>query len=89
MAKPQPDTHPAAPSKPLSIELNLFALSGEIGLQLALPLLVFMVIGIKLDRAHHSAPLFILMAIALSLSTSVILIARMIMRVNRATRSKR
>ncbi len=81
--KPKSDTRRIVPGEVVAREVNLLALSGEIGWKLAVPLLVFMVIGIRLDRANHTTPLFMLLAIGLSLTISVILIARMIMRVGR------
>lgn len=83
--KPKNDTPTVVPGKGVGTELNLIALSSEIGLQLAIPLIFFMIIGIRLDRAHHSAPLFTLVGIGLSMTVSVILVARLIARVSRST----
>lgn len=88
-SKPQHDTKPVVPRGELGSDFNLVALSGEIGLNLALPLVIFMIIGIKMDWAAHTTPLFMLLGVALSLSTSIILIARMISRVNRSSRKDR
>ena len=81
--KPKKQTQEVVPGRGVGSELNLLALTGEIGWKLALPLLVMMLIGIKLDRAYHTTPLFMLLGMALSLSTSIILIGRMIARLNR------
>ncbi len=81
--KPKSDTRVDVPGGGLGREVSLLALSGEIGWKLALPLLGFMIIGIKLDRSLHTTPLLMLLGIGLSLTTSVILIARMIARVGR------
>jgi len=63
-----------------TFDLSLAALSGEIGLKLAIPLIIFMVIGIKLDRTLHTTPLFIFLAVALSLTASTIMVARIVQR---------
>ncbi len=87
--KPNDDTKVVVPGRGVGVELNLLALAGEIGWKLALPLLFFLIIGIKLDRAYHTTPLFILLGIALSLTASIILIARMIARVNHTSRGSK
>lgn len=81
--KPKSDTHVVVPGGGLAKEVNLLALSGEIGWKLAVPIVFFVILGVKLDRAYHTAPLFILIGIALSLTVSALLIARMIARVGR------
>ncbi|MBW3538010.1 AtpZ/AtpI family protein [Candidatus Parcubacteria bacterium] len=73
------DDQPSGPVKNLSV----WAISGEIGLKLALPLLVLMLGGIKLDKANGTTPLFTFIGIALALTASITMIARMIRRVNR------
>ena len=69
-------------SKDLAKQFSLWSAAGDIGLKLTLPLLIFMLAGIKLDRAAHSSPLFTLLGMGLALTTSAILIARMIIRIN-------
>lgn len=63
-------------------ELNLWALSGEIGLVLAIPLVLLLLLGIKIDRWLGTTPLFIIAAIILSLGSSTIMIGRKIKRLN-------
>ena len=63
-----------------TFDINLAALSGEIGLKLAIPLILFMVIGIKLDRSLHTTPLFMFLGIGLALTASVIMIGRMVIK---------
>jgi F0F1-type ATP synthase assembly protein I len=63
-----------------TFDVSWLALSGEIGLKLAVPLVILMLTGIKLDRALHTTPLFILLGIALSLTASIIMIGRMVIR---------
>jgi hypothetical protein len=63
-----------------TFNVNLLALSGEIGLKLAIPLLIFMLIGIKLDRSAHTTPLFMLLGVGLAVTVSTIMIAQMIRR---------
>ncbi|HSH31972.1 MAG TPA: AtpZ/AtpI family protein [Candidatus Saccharimonadales bacterium] len=69
-------------SKDQVAHFSVLAISGEIGVKLALPLVVFMLAGIKLDKASGTTPLFMLMGIGLAMTASVIMIARMIARVN-------
>ncbi len=61
-----------------SPSLKIWALSGEIGLRISVPLIIFLLIGIKVDKILHTTPLFIIVAIVLSLAASVWSIARMI-----------
>lgn len=72
----------STPSDDIYKSFNLWAISGEIGLNLAIPLLIFMLIGIKIDKALNTTPLFMLAGILLSASISSYLIYRMIKRVN-------
>ena len=81
--RPKIDTNRVEPKGTVSKELNLWALSGEIGWKLAVPIVVLVIAGAKLDKAYHSTPLFIVVGIGLSLTVSVILIARMIAKVGR------
>ncbi len=71
---------------PPTFDVNLAALSGEIGLKLALPLVILMVIGIKLDRTLHTTPLLMFLAVALALTSSVIMIGRMVQRSMRGSK---
>lgn len=72
----------AQPSPPV---LNLWALSGEIGIILALPLVVLIIAGVKLDKYLGTTPLFIILAMIVSAVSSTILIARKIKRMNNET----
>lgn len=65
-----------------NIDLNLLALSGEIGIKLAIPLLTFMLIGIWLDKKYNTLPLFMLVGAGLALADSTYMIYKMIKRVN-------
>lgn len=67
--------------KPLIMNLNLWALSGELGLLIALPLVVFVLVGIKLDRWLGTLPLFIIVGMVLAGMVSTIAVARKIKRV--------
>jgi F0F1-type ATP synthase assembly protein I len=76
--KPTHDsTQPALPP------LNLWALSGEIGLKIIIPLLLFLFIGIKLDKHYFTEPLFIICGVLVALCVSSIMIYRMVVAANR------
>lgn len=60
--------------------LNVWALAGEVGIIITLPLVVFILIGIRIDRALNTTPLFIICALFLSLITSTIALYRKIKR---------
>lgn len=48
------------------MQLNLWALSGELGLLIALPLVFFVILGVKLDRWLGTLPLFIIIGMVLA-----------------------
>jgi len=54
----------------------LAGLVGEIGLTLALPLVILVPLAVKLDRAMHTVPLFIIAGMSLSLLISSLVIFR-------------
>jgi len=61
--------------------LNVWALAGEVGLLIVIPLLIFLWIGIRLDRAAGTEPLFIISGIILAFVISAIAIGRKIRQV--------
>lgn len=63
------------------MNINLWALSGELGLLIALPLVFLVVIGVKLDKWLGTLPLFIIVGMALAGVVSAIAVARKIKRV--------
>jgi hypothetical protein len=66
----------------LAETINLWALAGEIGWRLAIPIVVLVLAGAKVDKELGSAPLGILVGIFISLATSVLLVGQMIRRIN-------
>ncbi|MEX1997195.1 MAG: AtpZ/AtpI family protein [Candidatus Andersenbacteria bacterium] len=62
---------------------NLWVVSGEIGLLLAIPLVVLILLGIKVDRALGTTPLFIIGGMIVSMVLSSVAIARKIRRVSK------
>ncbi len=70
------------PGQNLADGINLWSLAGELGIKLALPLVVFMLIGIKVDHALHTTPLFIILGILLAMATSVYFVYDLIKRAN-------
>lgn len=60
--------------------LRVWAIAGEIGLIIALPLLLLLFIGIRLDRWAGTMPLFIIIGLLASLAVSAGVIARKISR---------
>jgi hypothetical protein len=64
-------------------DINLLALSGEIGIKLSLPLLILMLFGIWIDKRLNTLPLFTLAGAGLALATSSYMIYKMITQINR------
>jgi len=60
--------------------LNWWALSGELGLLIALPLVLMVFLGVKLDRLLGTTPLFIIAGMLLAATASGIAIWRKIKR---------
>ncbi len=60
----------------------MLSLSGELGLIIAIPLVVLVLIGIKLDRVFSTFPLFTVIGMLLSLTVSSLVIARKIKEAN-------
>lgn len=68
--------------------VNLWALSGEIGFKLTLPLLIFMLVGIKIDKTFNTTPLFILVGLGVSMLSSAYLVYQIIQKINSESKSK-
>lgn len=66
------------------MNLNLWALSGELGLLIALPLVVFVLLGIKLDRWLNTLPLFIIVGMVLAAMISGIAVWRKVKQITSA-----
>ncbi len=65
--------------------INMWAMSGEIGWKITIPLVVLVILGIKIDKILGTTPLFIILGMILALVISGIAIARMIKRVSART----
>lgn len=63
------------------MQLNLWVLSGELGLLIALPLVALVLVGIKLDRWLDTMPLFIIAGMILAAAVSALAVARKIKQV--------
>ena len=61
--------------------IRVWALAGEVGFLIVIPLLVLLLIGIRLDRWANTMPLFIIISLILSFITSAVAIARKIKRI--------
>lgn len=61
--------------------VRVWALAGEIGLLVVVPLIVLLLIGIRIDRLADTTPLFIVIGLILAFTTSIIAIARKIKRI--------
>lgn len=59
---------------------HVWALAGEIGLLLSLPLVILVPLAVKLDKALGTLPLFIMGSLLLSMSISTIAVARKVRR---------
>lgn len=60
--------------------INVWALAGEIGLLLALPLVILVPLAVKLDKYLDTVPLFIIGSLILSLVISLLAVQRKIKR---------
>lgn len=61
--------------------VRVWAMAGEVGLLIVLPLLLFLFAGIRLDRWAGTTPLFIILGLLASLTLSALAVARKIRRV--------
>lgn len=78
MASP---TEPKKPDTPNIVQtINVWSTAGEIGVIIALPLVVLLLLGIKLDKKLGTTPLFIIIALIGSMVLSTVAIARKIKR---------
>ena len=67
--------------KPLSMAINFWLLSGEMGLLIAVPLVVFVLLGIKVDRWLNTLPLFVIVGMVLAGAVSTVAVMRKVKRV--------
>jgi len=62
--------------------LNVWALAGEIGLIIALPLVLLLLAGIKLDKIFNTTPVFICLSLVFSMTISSVAIFRKVKRLS-------
>jgi F0F1-type ATP synthase assembly protein I len=74
-------------SQPVQTSINLWALSAAVGIRILVPVLIFVLGGIKLDKQFHTLPWITISAIFVSFVISIILIARMITSYNSPNKS--
>lgn len=58
------------------INLNVWALAGELGMIITLPLVILILLGIKIDRLLGTTPLCIIIAMLLSFVISSVAVWR-------------
>lgn len=68
------------PKKIDTASINLVGTSVEVGLILAIPLVIFVIIGVKLDTLFDTKPLFILVSMAFAALLSSLTIWRKVRR---------
>lgn len=73
---------PPSKSEKAAPLLNVWSLAGELGLLIAIPVVVFVLLGVWLDKRLGTLPLFIILGIILSMLTSIVTIARKIKNLN-------
>jgi F0F1-type ATP synthase assembly protein I len=61
--------------------LNVWAIAGEVGFLIAIPLVVLVLLGIKLDKYFATTPLFIIVGMLLAFVISTISIARKVKQI--------
>ncbi len=62
---------------------RLWSLASEIGFKIAVPLVIFLLIGISLDKWLHTLPLFMIVGMLLSFASSSYLVYQIVVEVNR------
>lgn len=62
--------------------LNVWAIVSELGFMIAIPLVVLVVIGVRLDRYFNTTPLFIIIAILVAPIISGVAVWRKIKSIN-------
>lgn len=80
MTTPIESKKPENPS--VAQTINVWSTAGEVGLLIALPLVLLILLGIKLDKKLGTTPLFIIVAMISSMVLSTIAIARKIRQLN-------
>jgi F0F1-type ATP synthase assembly protein I len=62
------------------VHVNVWALAGEVGFIIALPLVILVLVGVKLDTYLGTTPLFIILGMILAGVASTISITRRVKR---------
>ncbi len=62
--------------------LNVWAIAGEIGFIIAIPLIALVLLGIKLDKTFGTTPLFIIFGMLLAALVSIISITKKVKKLN-------
>ncbi len=66
-------------SKPdIAHTFNAWSLAGELGIVIAAPLLILVLLGVQLDKKLGTMPLFIILALLVSMVVSTLGVARKI-----------
>ncbi len=77
---------PSVSRSGLVSRIRLISLAGELGFVIALPLVMLVLVGIKLDRMLDTLPLFIIVAMIVSMGISGLIITRKIRRLQQDSR---
>lgn len=70
----------------LADTINLWSIASELGVKFAVPLVIFMLIGIKVDRTLQTTPLFMIAGVVLSMALSVYFVYDILKRVNKESK---
>lgn len=70
-----------APKRPPAPIIHVWALAGELGLLIVIPLLILLLIGIRIDRWAGTTPLFIIAGLVLSFLVSSVAIFKKVQRI--------
>lgn len=68
--------------------VNVWALAGEIGLLLALPLVILVPLAVKVDRFLGTLPLFVIGSLIVSMIISTIAVSRKVKRITSPDRGR-
>lgn len=83
--KPKQQSMPAGrQAQDIVNSARLWSITSEIGFKIAIPLVVFLLIGLQIDAVMQTKPLFMLVGMVLALASSAYLVYLMIKRVTEA-----
>lgn len=63
--------------------LNVWSLASELGFLIAIPLVIFILIGVKLDKTFGTTPLFIILGMILAFVLSATSIVRKVKKLDK------